>query len=67
MGAAWWGSLPPPRKGHSRAPPRVAGVVFEEKTLSGSLKQIKDQIKVCIWGKWKVVWDTEQCRMLSKL
>ena len=47
--------------------PCVAGVVFEEKTLRGSLKQIKDQIKACIWGKWKVIWGTEQCKMLSKL
>lgn len=40
--------------------PCVAGVVFEKKTLGVSLKQIKDQIKVCLWGKWKVIWGTEQ-------
>lgn len=40
--------------------PCVAGVDFEKKTLRGSPKQIKDQIKVCLWGKWKVIWGTEQ-------
>ena len=40
--------------------PCVAGVDCEKKTLRGSPKQIKDQIKVCLWGKWKVIWGTEQ-------